>query len=68
MRVGARAHGRVHVALLIQHAMCMRHIVTSFVAPLAPPCFSTLSHKRRDFRKKVVEQKMYVLSFSITFV
>ena len=35
----------VHVALLIQHATRIRHIVTSFVAPLAPPHFSTLSHK-----------------------
>jgi hypothetical protein len=41
----------VHVTLLIQHASRMRHIVTSFVAPQAPPHFSTLSHKRRDFRK-----------------
>jgi hypothetical protein len=42
----------VHVALLIEYAMRIRHIVTSCVAPLAPPYFSTLSHKRRDFRKK----------------
>ena len=34
---------RVHVALLIQHATRMRHIVTSYVAPLAPPYFSTFS-------------------------
>jgi hypothetical protein len=48
-----RVHGRecVHVALLIQHTACMHHVVTSFVAPLAP-CFSTLSQKRHDFRKK----------------
>jgi hypothetical protein len=38
----------VHVALLIQYAMCMRHIVTSFVAPLAPPHFLTLSDKWRN--------------------
>jgi hypothetical protein len=42
----------VHVALLIQDATCMRHIVTSFVAYLVQPNFSTLSHKRHDFRKK----------------
>jgi hypothetical protein len=43
------------------------HIVT-FVALLAPPYFSTLSHQRRDFRKNVVEHKMFVLIFSTTFV
>jgi hypothetical protein len=34
----------VHVALFIQHATRMCHILTSFVAPLAPPYFLTLSH------------------------
>jgi hypothetical protein len=58
----------VLVALLIQHAMRMRHIVTSFVAPLAPPRFSALSHKRYDFRKNVIEHKMCVLIFSTIFV
>jgi hypothetical protein len=38
------------------------------VAPLAPPCFSTLSHKRNDFQKEVIEHKMRVLIFSTTFV
>ena len=54
----------MRAALLIQHATRMRHIVTSFVAPLAPPYFSTLSH----FREKVTEHKMCVLIFSTTFV
>jgi hypothetical protein len=46
----------MHVALLIQHATRVRHIVTSFVALLAPPSFSTLPHKGKivcfmsDFR------------------
>ena len=62
------ARARVYVALLIQHATRMCHIVTSFVAPLAPPYFSTLSHKRHDFREKVIEHKMCVLIFSTTFV
>ena len=48
----------MHVTLLIQHATRLRHIVTSFVAPLSPPYFSTLSHKRCDFRKNVTEHKM----------
>ena len=50
----------VFVALRIQHAMRMRHI-------LARPVlreFSALSHKRNDFRKKVTEYKMRVLTFS----
>ena len=47
----------VHVALFIRHATLMRHIVTSFVAPLAPPYVSTLSHKRSDFRTKLLNIK-----------
>ena len=55
-------------SLAYPDAMRMCHIVTSFVAPLAPPEFSTLSHKRRDIRKKVIEHKMCVLILSTTFV
>jgi hypothetical protein len=58
----------VHVALHIQHATRMRHIVTSSMAPQAPPHFSTLSHERRDFREKVTERKMYILIFTTPFV
>jgi hypothetical protein len=58
----------VNVAWLIQHAVCMLHIVTSFVASQSPPHFSTLSHKRWNFRKKVIEHKMCVFIFSATFV
>ena len=58
----------VHAALLIQHATRMRHIMKSFVASLAPPYFWTLSHKRHDFRKNVIEHKMCVLVSSTTFV
>jgi hypothetical protein len=67
--VGIWARGRVHVhvALVFQHAST-RHIVTSFAAPKPPPYFSTLSHKRCDFRKNVTEHKICVLIFSTTFV
>jgi hypothetical protein len=41
--------GCVHVAFFNQHETRMRHIVTSYVTPLAPSYFSTLSHKRRFF-------------------
>jgi hypothetical protein len=37
------------------------------VSSLAPPYFSTLSHKRHDFRKQVAETKMCILIFS-TFI
>jgi hypothetical protein len=57
----------VHGALLIQNAKRMHHILTSFVAPLAPSYFSTLFHKRHDFRKKVAENKICVLVFPSNF-
>jgi hypothetical protein len=55
------------VALVVQHAMRMRHFMPSVASP-ALSYFSTLSHKRHDYRIKVVEYKMCVLIFSTTFV
>ena len=41
--------------------MCLRLITLSSVACLYQHFFSTLSHKRRDVREKVVEPKMCVV-------
>jgi hypothetical protein len=61
----------VYVALVIQHIKRMRRIILSSVVCLDPPYFSTLSHKRQDFRAGgggVIEHKMCVLISSTTFV
>ena len=47
--------------------MRMYYIVLLSVAFLALPYFSTSSHKRHEFWKKGIGQKMFILIFSTTF-
>jgi hypothetical protein len=60
--------GLVSVALFIQRARSMRLIILPSVACQAVQYISISAHKRHDFRIKVAEHKMCVLSFSTTFV
>jgi hypothetical protein len=53
----------VSVALVIGHAKRMYRIILSSVACLAVTYFSTLYHKRQDFRKIVIEYKICILGF-----
>jgi len=58
--------GCVYVALVIRHAMCMRHNVICDLPGSA--AFSTLPHKWHDFPETVVEHNMYVVIFFTTLV
>ena len=55
----------VSVALVIQHAMRVRRVILSSVASPATQYFSTLSHRRHDFRKKKLLNIKCVFWFSL---
>ena len=57
----------VFVALGIQHAMCMRHIVICAL-PRSTTFFHIISQTVRFSEKKVIDHKMCVLIFCTTFV
>jgi hypothetical protein len=61
---------RVSVALVIQHArhMCRITSMLSSVTSLALKHFSTLSHKRYDFGKELLNIKLCVLILSTSFI
>jgi hypothetical protein len=50
----------VFVALAIQHAQRMSRIIFSSLACLFQPYYSTLLHKRHEFRKKVIKYALCV--------
>jgi len=54
----------VFVALVIQHEMCMCHIILSVSCP-SVSYFLTLSHKQQDFKEKI-QHITYVLISSST--
>jgi hypothetical protein len=67
--VCVRACSSVGVNLLTHSLTYLqRPGATFFACFLTTQYFSTLTHKRQDFRKKVTENEMCVLIFSTTFI
>ena len=56
------------LALITQHAKHMRFVIFPSVSCPALQNYFKLSHKQRDFWKKVTDHKMCVLIFSATFI
>ena len=54
----------VHVTLVVQHGMPMRHIKIAICVPY----FCLLSHKQYDFRKKSVEHNTYIYIYIYIYV
>jgi hypothetical protein len=64
-----RERERERVALVTQHAKCMRRIILSYVACLAEPYFSILLYITNGTifeKKRVTEHKMCVVIFFST--
>jgi len=55
----------VFVASVKKYAMCIIHIILSFVSCMAVRYFSTLSHKWYDFRGKKLLKTKCVFCFSL---
>jgi hypothetical protein len=58
----------VSAASVIQHANHMRYSILPSVACSALRNFSSLYHKRHDYRENVIEYSKCVLNFSTPFV
>jgi len=50
----------VSAVLVIQHVICIHHIILSSVACPSILYFSIISTKRHDFRKNAIEHKMCI--------